>query len=226
MEDHGLAGKLGSVVLREGDVDVLLLPGLHAGDLLFKAGNEAVGAQDQTIVLALAAVKRLAVQEALEIDDGGVAVPGFALHADKAAVAVRQLLQALVHVLVGNSHHGAGGGETLVLTQSDLRIEGHHGGKAVALLADLAFQFNLGIAHEMQILLLHGLHKGGSPGRLHGVLIEDALPVGVLDHLAGSLSGTEARKADFLALLQISLLHSGFKLSGFHLDGQLGLALL
>ena len=225
MEDHGLAGKLRGVLLGEGDVDVLLLTGLHAGHLLLKAGDKAVGTQHQAVVLTLAAVEGHAVLEALEVDDGGVAVLGLAVHADKAAVAVRQLLQALVHILVGDGHHGAGSGEALVLAQGHLGIEGHHGGEGIAVLGDLVFQVDLGIAHKVQVLLLHSLHEGGSPGGLHGILIEDALAVSVLDHLAGGLAGTEAREADLLALLQISLLHSGFKLGSFHLNGQLGLAL-
>ena len=40
VEHDGLAGQLLVVVLGEGDVDVLLLTGAHADDLLLKAGDE------------------------------------------------------------------------------------------------------------------------------------------------------------------------------------------
>ena len=57
------------VVLGEGDVDVLLLTGLHADDLILKAGDKAAGAQLQVEVLTLAALEGNAVVEALKVDD-------------------------------------------------------------------------------------------------------------------------------------------------------------
>ena len=103
------------VVLRESDVDVLLVACLHAGDLLLKAGNKAVGPQLQAVVLPLAAVKRLSLQESLEVDDGGVALLGLPLHGHQAGVPVAELLEALVHVGGADLYLFLLGGQALVL---------------------------------------------------------------------------------------------------------------
>ena len=64
VEHDLLAGEIPGVVLGEGDVDVLLLTGLHADDLILKAGNEAARADLQLVVLALAALEGNAVVKA------------------------------------------------------------------------------------------------------------------------------------------------------------------
>ena len=50
LKDHVLAGQLGHIVLGEGDVQVLLLAGLHAHHLLLEAGDEGAGAQFQAVI--------------------------------------------------------------------------------------------------------------------------------------------------------------------------------
>ena len=92
MEHNGLAGQLGGIVFGEGDVDILLLTGLHADELILKAGDKAAGADLQIEVLALAAVESHAVVEALEVDGGGVALLHGTLHAHQTAVALGHLL--------------------------------------------------------------------------------------------------------------------------------------
>ena len=47
VEDDRLAGQVLVIILGEGDVEILLLAGLHADDLILKAGDEAAGAQLQ-----------------------------------------------------------------------------------------------------------------------------------------------------------------------------------
>ena len=67
LEGGGFALQLlGVVIFGEGDVDVELIADVVADDLLLKAGDELAGADGQAEVLALAAVKRHAVQEAFE----------------------------------------------------------------------------------------------------------------------------------------------------------------
>ena len=137
------------IVLGEGDVDVLLLAGLHADDLILKAGHKAAGAQLQIVVLALAAIERLAIQEAFEIDDGGIAALGRAVHAHQTGVAVSQGLEALVHVSGQNLDLGLLSLQTLVLAQSDLGI--HRGGslEGEAVLGDFAHHLDGGIANDL-----------------------------------------------------------------------------
>ena len=60
---------------------ILLLAGLHADDLILKAGDKAAGAELEVEVLTLAALEGNAVVEALKVDVGGVALLGGALDA-------------------------------------------------------------------------------------------------------------------------------------------------
>ena len=79
--------RLRGVVLGEGDVDILLLAGLHADQLVLETGDKATGADLKIKVLALAAIERLAVVKALKIDIRGVALLHGAVHGDQTAVA-------------------------------------------------------------------------------------------------------------------------------------------
>ena len=225
MEDHGLAGQLGGVILGESDVDVLLLTGLHADDLIFKTGHEAAGAQLQVVTLALAAVKGHATRKALEVDVGGVTLLGSPVHADKAAVTVGHFIQAGVHI---GSHHfdlRLGSLQALVLAQLYLGVHGH-GALEGAALGVHALQLHLGIAHHVQLLLRHGGLIGVGQHDIHGFLIKDLCAVHLLDDLARRLAGAEAGHVDLAAHLQIRLVDSGLKLLSADGNGQCHSALL
>ena len=170
LEYHGLAGQVRVVVLGEGDVDILFVSGLHARDLLLKAGDKAVRAQLQAVIGPLAAVEGLTVQEALKVDDGGVALLGLPLHGHQTGVPVAELLEPLVHVSGGDLHLFLLSGQALVLAQSDLGIHGDSGleGKAVA--GGVAHQLHGRIAHHLELLLLHGLFIGIRERYIDGLL--------------------------------------------------------
>ena len=220
LEDHGLAGQIRMIVLGEGDVQILLVAGLGAHQLLFEAGDEAVGTQLQAVVLTLAAVEGLAVQETLEVDDHGVAFLGLALHAHETGVAVGELLEALVHVSGGDLHLVLGSREALVLAQRDLGIHGSSGLEGEAVLRALAHHLHGGIAHDLELLLLHSGLIGIGERNIDGFLEKHLCAVHALDHLAGGLAGTEARDIDLLAHLLICLFDGSLKLRRTHLNGQ------
>ena len=74
-EGRLLAGEvLGAVALGEGDLDLRLVAGLHADELLLEAGDEAARAEHQREVLGGAALEGLAVDLAVEVDHHLVAV--------------------------------------------------------------------------------------------------------------------------------------------------------
>ena len=223
MEDDGLAGELGGVVLGESDVDVLLLTGLHADDLILEAGDKAAGAELEVEVLTLAALEGNAVVEALKVDVGGVALLGGAIDAHETAVAVGHLLQAGVDVRGHDLDLGLGGLKALVLAELDLGIDGDGALEHDALLA-AGIQLHLGIADDLQLLLLHGALVGVGQNDIHGLLIEHLGAVHALDHLAGSLAGAEAGHVDLAAHLEICLVQGGLKILGADLDGQQDLA--
>ena len=104
LKTAGLASQLGSLILLgERDVDVKLLAGGVADDLILKAGDEAAAAQGQAVVLSLAALESNTVHKALEVDIRDIAVLSSALTGQLTGVALLHTLQLSVHSLIGNS---------------------------------------------------------------------------------------------------------------------------
>ena len=225
MEHNGLAGQLGRVVLGEGDINILLLAGLHADQLILEAGNKAAGTDLQIKGIALAALESNAVVKALKVDVGGVALLDGALHCHQTAVAVSHLLETGVHVGGHDLHLSLNGLQALVLAQFHLGIHGDSALKHGAFLAD-ALDLHLGIANDLQLLLVHGALVSVRQNGVDGFLIKDLGAVHALDHLAGSLAGAEAGNADLGPLLQVRLVDGGLKGGGICFDGQCDLALV
>ena len=104
LESGVLASQLLSLILLgELDVDVKLLTGLVADDLLLEAGDEGTAAQHQRVVLSLAAVESNAIDKALEVDIHSVTVLGSALTGQQTAVAVLHALDLSVNIGLVNS---------------------------------------------------------------------------------------------------------------------------
>ena len=225
LEHHCLAGQVLVIVLRECDVQVLLIAGLHADKLLLKAGHKGVGTQLQAEILALAALKRLALQEALEVDDDRVALLGLPVHAHQTGVAVGQSLQALVHIRNGDLDLLLGGGQSLVLAQGHFGIHRGGGLEGEAVAGHLALDLHRGIAHHLELLLLHGSLIGLGERDIDCLFEKHLCAVHPLDDLPGGLARAEARHVDLLAHLLICLFDGSFKLRCTDLDGQNDLAL-
>ena len=94
---------LSLILLGELDVDVKLLTGLVANDLLLESGDEGTAAQHQRVVLSLAAVESNAIDKALEVDIHSVTVLGSALTGQQTAVAVLHALDLSVNIGLVNS---------------------------------------------------------------------------------------------------------------------------
>ena len=220
LEDHGLSGQVRHIVLGKGDVQLLLVAGFQSHDLLLEAGDKGTRAQLQAVIFSLTAFEGHAVVKALKVDDGGVPVLGFPVHADQAGGAGDVGLELVLNVLVSDGRLSLGGGEALVLAQLHLGTDGDQGLESKALLADLHY-LCLGVTHIVQALLLHSFLIGAGVDDIDGILIKHAGAVHPLNDLAGGLALPEAGHADMGAVLQISLLNGVFKLLSFHLDGQL-----
>ena len=225
LEHDSLACQLGGVLLGEGDVQILLIAGLQANQLLLKTGNKAAGTQLQAVVLALAALESNAIQEALEIDHDGIAVLSLTLNGHQTGVALLHTLQTLIHVSCSNLDLVLLCAQALVLAQSDLGIHGNHSLEGEAFLGALADHLNVGITDNLQLLLLDGSIISLGECVINGFLEKHFCAVHLLDHLAGSLTGAETLHIDLLAHLLICLLDRSLKLSSADLDGQCNLAL-
>lgn len=127
LEDHGLSGQVRHIVLGEGDVQLLLVAGFQSHDLLLEAGDKGTRAQLQAVIFSLTAFEGHAVVKALKVDDGGVPVLGFPVHADQAGGAGDVGLELVLNVLVSDGRLSLGGGEALVLAQLHLGTDGRPG---------------------------------------------------------------------------------------------------
>ena len=220
MEDDLLAGQILVIILGEGDVEILLLTGLHADDLILKAGNEAAGTELELVVLALAALERLAIVEAFEVDDGDVALLGLAVNRDEAGVALGHLVQALLNVVSADLDLFLLRGQALVLAELDLGIHGNGRLEGEAVLVDLVVHdLDLGIADNVEAALADGLRICLGQGDVNGIAVENARAVELFDHLAGGLAGAEAGNAELAAGLGVGLGNGGFKFLRADLDG-------
>ena len=207
LEGSGLTGQLsGVVLLGEGDVHVELLTDLVADDLILEAGDEGAGAQLQVVVLALAALESDAVDEALEVDLGGVAVLGGSLIGDLglAGVALADDLDLVVDLDLGCGLDHLGGLDALVALDLHGGLHGNGSGEGDAVVVDVG---------DIEFGAAHGLHTGlGQSGLIglgkhlvSGILPENALTVHTLDDGAGSLTLTEAGDVDLAHLLTVYL---------------------
>ena len=212
------------VVLGEGDVQILLLTGLHADDLLLKAGNEGPGAQLQAVVLALAALEGLAVHKALEVDDSGVTLLSLTLDSLQAGGTIDVGLQLGLDILLRDLGHVLGSGQALIGTQLHLGTDGDQSLKGQALLAH-GNDLHLGVAHLVQLLLGNGLSISLRVDLVDGIFIEHAGAVQAFHDLAGGLALAEAGHVDAGTILQVSLLDRSLKLLGTDLDNEFNRAL-
>ena len=209
MENNRLTGQVLVIVLGEGDVDILLLAGGHAYNLLLKAGNKRAGAQLQVEVLALAAFKSHAVVEALEVDVGGIAHLSRTLHSLGGSHILSHLVQLSLHLGVGHLSLSLLHFHALVLTQSNLGINiGGQGDGNHIVLADLHIG-QVGTAHSLHILLHNSFFVNLGEDLLQTIFKEHMRTIHGLNHLPGSLALTEAGNQNALASLQVSLVYTG-----------------
>ena len=220
MEDDLLAGEVLVIILGEGDVEILLVAGLHADDLILKAGDEAAGAELELVILALTALERFAVVEALEVDDGDVALLGLAVDGDEAGVALGHLIEALLDIVGADLDLFLLSRQALVFAELDLGIHGNGRLEGEAVLVDLVVHdLDLGIADNIEAALADGLRICLGQGDVNGIAVENARAVELFDHLAGGLAGAEAGNAELAAGLGVGLGNGGFKFLRADLDG-------
>ena len=203
LEGGLLAGQLRNIVLGEGDDDVALVAGLHADDLLLKAGHERVRAELDIIVLGRAAVELLAVDEAGEIDRGVVAHFRLALDVDQAGVALLDIQHLLVDLALVERLVVLGDLKALVLAEDDLGIDGNFKGvDELFVVIDLLVE-QTGRADALKAALGTAGLKGLLRERLDGLGIEHVLAVHPLDDGARRLALAEAGHVELALVLFI-----------------------
>ena len=197
------AGQRLNVVLGEGDDDVALVAGLHADDLLLKAGYERIGAKLEIIVLGRAAVKLLAVDEAGKVDRDVVAHLRLALDIDQAGVALLDVMHLFVDLALVKRFVVLRNLEALVLTELHFRIHADlKGVDQLFVLGDLLVDQARSADTLKAAVGTAGLERVLRQ-RLDGVGIEHFLAVHALDDGARSLALAETGHVEMVLVLFI-----------------------
>ena len=212
------------IVLREGDVYVLLLADLHAHDLIFKAGDEGAGAKHQFVALRGAALKGHAVEQSLIVDVGLIVQFGFAVgDFDIAGGAVAGALDVGHHVVIGDFLDLLLDAEVGVLAKLHVRAHEHfHGELEFLTLLDL-LHVQFGAVDGLDVVFFQRGAVDVREDDVKGILVEHAGAVVVLDDLHRSLAAAETGNVELLDVLLIRLVDALVKLFAFYDKAQLHL---
>ena len=221
LEGGFLTGKLLGVAFGEGYDDVLLVACLEADELILEAGDERAGAERQGIALGLAAVKRLAVYEALKIQNDGVAGLGFAVDRFDAGVALLHAGKFRVNLCLGDGDGFLGNLDALVFAEGDLGVKLRGDSQHNAAVLGGLHIGNGGLADGLDLLLGNGCLVDLGEDLVDGVFIEHLRAVHTLDELARGLALAEAGDHDVLTDLGIRLVQRGLELVLCDLDSDL-----
>ena len=200
-------------------MDLPLLLRADARHLLLEPVDEHAAAQQQGIILRLAALKGHAVHGAVKVQGHLVAHGGpvpLLLH----QVGLEPLLHGLVHVVVGQLRLGHGGGQALILAQLHLRIQLCQSGEGEALRPDVHNTQLRGPGHQ-DLLPAEGLHQGPGERGVHRLLIEHVRGIRLLQGLAGSLARGAAVHGIQVPVGLIRVVQGLLPLLPLHPDGQL-----
>jgi len=216
------------VLFRELDVDVALLADLCADELILEARDEAVGADLQRVILALAAVECLAVNEALEVERREVAV--FYLSAfrciDELALAVLERLELLLDILIRDVHFVLRHVEALVVTELDFRTRRDRCLEDEVLALFQRLDVDARTRYRIDLLLIECLAEGLRSNDVESLLQDSILADVALDDHARSLALAEARDADAICEALACLLDCLVDLCCFDFNRQSDLLVL
>lgn len=182
---------LGLVVGREGHVQAALFAGLGAHQLVFEAGDHALGADHEAETLGGTALKGLAVDRAVEVQVQAVAVFGGFRAVGPGRTLAAQGVDHLLDVGVGHGGHRAldlHAGQAGQLYFREYLEAGHEGNVGLAFVLD---GLNGREAGRIQLFLSHGFIEAVTDQVTQGFLA-DAGTEALLHHGQRHLAGAEA----------------------------------
>ena len=223
LEHCWLALQLLSVILlREGYVYILLLANLGADQLILKARNEAVGADLQRVVLALAAGKSLAINKALEVQGDEIILChlGAFLSLNHISLTIQHTGQLQLNCLVINSILLNLNLQALVLAQLNLRLLGSSCLEHQILAQLLGNNLELRAGNDVDFLLLQCIKESLWCSNLYSLINDIFLAYMALYNHLWSLALAEARDVhlagnllvcSLISLIQLCSRYSDFK---------------
>ncbi len=205
------------VVFREGDLNVPLLPGTHAADLILKAGDQAAAAQLQTVLVRLSALEGHSVHGALKVDEHRIPHFGRPVHAHQLSGPPDIHVQAGLHVLFRHIDGVALGVEAPVLGHSHLGVDGELQGEGVSALRKHGSAAERRPRIRREVLRLDSVRGCLRNGILHSLLIEHPAVL-LLNQLQGCPAGAEPVDGVFPSVGSIGGPESCIKLVRLNLD--------
>ena len=208
MEHNRLTCQLGVIILRESDIDILLITSIHANDLLFKTGHKGTGTQLQVEIVALTTIESNTIVKTFEVNIGSVTHLSSTLDSLGRCNILSHAIQLCSNLLIGNGSLSLLYFQTLVVAQSDLGVDvSSDGDSDGAVIIDLHIS-QAGTANCLKILLNNSFLINLREDFLNSILIKNMGAVHSLDHLTRSLASAETRQHDSLTVLLVCLFRS------------------
>ena len=214
------------VILRESDLDVLLVALLHADKLILETGDETAAAESEIVSLRAAAVELLSVHGTDKIDVDDVALFRRGVGVDDARLLVACVLDLFVHLLCGDFFDFTFDGKPFVLAEFHLGTDRgfEHESHAAVVLEIKGFQF--GLSHNLDVVLFVeclGICFGNYD--VHRVLEKYLFAVHSLYDLAGNVTFAETGHGIFVLGLAVGGGNGFFERFRVDVKGELDLAL-
>ena len=183
-----------------------------------------MGTDLEGLALSGAAGKSHAVHRTGVVKVHGVAFhDGAILNLNLGGLLVALFLNLGVNLSVGDLSHFLLHSDALVLAEGNLRHNEHLSGELQVLAGADLLDLDLRTIHDVHLVLLNGRAVHFIEDQLESLVVEDALAVHILDHLARRLALAEARDIHLAANLDVSLAHRLVELGGVDVKGQLNL---
>ena len=212
LKNSRFAFELVGVFFGERNVYVELIADVFADYLILKSGNETARAELERIALGFAAVKRFAVNEALEVYRYGVAVlRRSVVNVDKTRLLFLIIRKFFCNVRFGNFNGFLGQFKTFVAL--DLYLGFNRNGRLEAEAVFAYFKnLDIGSVNRFYLCFLNSRLVRFGINFFHRVVIENARAVHSLNHFSRRLALAEAGNVEFLYVLSVRFFNSLFKL--------------
>ena len=212
LEHSRFAFELVGVFFGERNIYVELIADVFADYLLLKAGNETARAELERIALGFAAVKRFAVNEALEVYRYGVAVlRRSVVNIDKTCLLFLIIRKFFRNVRFGNFNGFLGQFKTLVTLYLYLGFNRNGRFEAETVLADFE-NLDIGSVNRLYLCFFNSSLVRFGINFFHRVVVENSGAVHSLNHFSRRFALAEAGNVEFFYILSVRFFNSRFKL--------------
>ena len=199
------------VVFGEGYDNVEVFTDVLADDLIFEAGNEVTGTDEEVVLFSLAAFESNAVYITVEVEDYVVAVFNSAVgDVDGTSVALTNGFDFSVNSFVGDFNCVLGCGDTLVFGNNNFRLYENLSGDNNAGFVD-CLDIDVRSADNVKTCFLNCFGVSSGENSVDSIFVESAYAIHSFDHLTGSFALSEAGNSELGYVLSVCFFAFCFK---------------